>query len=135
MIHVVMPLADTDLLARLKKEPLEPAKFLRFAKDVACAIKYLHSRHIIHSDIKPENVLIFKDRALLVGSRGIDTFSLCSQSDFGLAVRLKEGQTETRSHFSGTAGYMAPEVVRSLFTGFVSDIYSFGVLLWQLVSR
>lgn len=98
-------------------------------KDVACGLEYLHGELIVHRDLKPKNVL-------LVAGVGVLKAKLC---DFGMALAKQE--TTTRKTYGanirgGTLAYMAPEVLTSQpFLTTKSDIFSFGVLLWELLER
>ena len=84
---------------------------------VVNAVYYLHLNSIIHRDIKPENILI--------GSKGL--LKLC---DFGWA---KELNLENRSTFCGTMEYMAPEIVGCGNYDYSVDIWSLGILLYELL--
>ena len=81
------------------------------------AVYFLHQNAIIHRDIKPENILISENNKL----------KLC---DFGWA---KEVSVENRSTFCGTFEYMAPEIVYSEKYDFGVDIWSLGILLYELL--
>ncbi|KAI5675228.1 hypothetical protein M9H77_06178 [Catharanthus roseus] len=94
---------------------------------IACAIarglSYLHeecSNQIIHCDIKPQNILL-------------DHTLTAKISDFGLAKLLSCDQTKTTTGIRGTRGYVAPEWFRSMPVTVKVDVYSFGILLLELV--
>ncbi|CAL5421425.1 unnamed protein product [Camellia sinensis] len=93
------------------------------ALDIARGILYLHEEcepQIIHCDIKPQNILI--------GGHG------CAKiSDFGLAKLLKPNQTKTFTVIRGTRGYVAPEWHRKLPVTVKVDVYSFGVMLLEII--
>jgi serine/threonine protein kinase len=88
----------------------------KFFIQVAKAVQYLHERQLVHRDLKPENILIDLN----------DNVKLC---DFGWCVDLNEGQRVT---FCGTYEYMAPEILRELPYGFEIDMWSLGILLYEL---
>ncbi len=77
----------------------------------------MHKRNFIHRDIKPENILLNKDLEI----------KLC---DFGWACKIKQG--EMRESICGTPEYMSPEVVLSYGHDFKTDIWSLGILLYEL---
>ncbi|XVE61280.1 hypothetical protein DITRI_Ditri06bG0027100 [Diplodiscus trichospermus] len=93
------------------------------ALGTARGIVYLHeecSNQIIHCDIKPQNVLL-------------DEAFIPRISDFGLAKLLKTDQTRTFTVIRGTKGYVAPEWFKSMPITVKADVYSFGVLLLELI--
>ncbi|GLC44510.1 hypothetical protein PLESTB_000065500 [Pleodorina starrii] len=106
--------------------------------EVALALRYLHARKLVHCDLKAANVL------LKSSSRDLRGWT-CKLSDFGCARMLMESDPKAGEDWSGPAGFrtaapvgtlahMAPEcfIKNSLLTAAV-DIYSFGVLMWELL--
>ncbi len=93
---------------------------LRIAKDIARALEYVHSKKIVHRDIKPDNV-------------HIDATGKVKLMDFGIA--RAEGLSLTRAGFAlGTPYYMAPELVLGQPATDMVDIYAFGILLFELLT-
>jgi serine/threonine-protein kinase len=93
---------------------------LRIARDVARALEYVHSKKIVHRDIKPDNV-------------HIDASGKVKLMDFGIA--RAEGLSLTRAGFAlGTPYYMAPELVLGQMATDQVDIYAFGILLFELLT-
>ena len=95
---------------------------LRFimCMDIARAMMYLHHKAgIIQRDLKSENLLIHEDFHVKLG-------------DFGLSRTLRPGQMET---FCGTPTHVAPEIVRQEDYTDKADVFSFGIILWELVTR
>ncbi|XAR53273.1 Non-specific serine/threonine protein kinase [Bertholletia excelsa] len=93
------------------------------ALDIAKGIHYLHEEcetQIIHCDIKPQNILM-------------DEYGNTRISDFGLAKLLKPDQTKTSTGIRGTRGYIAPEWYRKSPVTVKADIYSFGVVLLEII--
>lgn len=104
------------------------AERLHVAFDVAAALSYLHKNNIIYRDLKPDNI-------------GFDIRGDVKIFDFGLAKELDpslrlHGCTEfyELSGNTGSLRYMAPEVARSEPYNLTADVYSFGLLLWQVCS-
>ena len=86
---------------------------------VCDAMEHAHSRNIIHRDLKPENIMIGRHRETYI-------------TDWGLAVPVNEGQKLTR--ITGTPAFIAPEVLTTRKADFRSDIYSLGIILFELVT-
>jgi serine/threonine protein kinase len=90
------------------------------ALGIAKGLEFLHRHHIIYRDLKPENI-------------GFDQDGRVQIFDFGLARIIPKGHDDRRlTGLTGTARYMAPEVASSENYTFSADIYSFGILLWQI---
>ena len=83
------------------------------------AIGYLHANKVVHRDLKPENVLIKENGYIKL-------------ADFGLAKFLKPNQL-TKS-FCGTAEYLAPEILEMNGHGFCVDWWTFGILIYEMVT-
>ena len=100
-----------------KKNGLTEKEAFKYFIQTASAINFLHEQNLIHRDLKPENILIDNQ----------DTVKLC---DFGWCVELKIGN---RSTFCGTYEYMAPEIVNESPYDSAIDVWSLGVLLYELI--
>lgn len=95
----------------------------QIAVGIAKGLVYLHdecSTQIIHCDIKPQNILL-------------DDYYSPRISDFGLAKLLRIDQSETHTAIRGTKGYVAPEWFRNMPITVKADVYSFGVLLLEII--
>ncbi|XP_059431470.1 G-type lectin S-receptor-like serine/threonine-protein kinase LECRK1 [Corylus avellana] len=113
-----------DLLFKAKMRPIWKER-VRIARDVARGILYLHDEcevHVIHSNIKPQNILMD------------DTWT-AKISDFGLAKLLLPNQSKTAVEAERTAGYiyLAPEWKMNALISVKADIYSFGIVLLEIV--
>ena len=119
-INIIMEYAENGNLFELiskEKSGLDESKAFKYFIQVVNAVYYLHNNNIIHRDIKPENILIGAENKI----------KLC---DFGWA---KELTLENRSTFCGTVEYMAPEIVGSENYDYSVDIWSLGILLYELL--
>ena len=120
-----------SLERRLRGGPLPLAEALRVAEEIAEALDAAHKRRVVHRDLKPANVMLTEDGHIKV-------------MDFGLAARLPHtdavDQTATvaiaatEDVVRGTPAYMAPEQIRGEPADRRSDIFAFGILLYELVS-
>lgn len=104
-------------------------KFLEWqtAMDIASAMEYLHSQDIVHGDLKGANVLL---RSCPSEHRSF----IAKVSDFGLSKFMSPMKTHhsTRSH--GTITHMPPEMLRTGTLTKAVDVYSFGVILWEIIT-
>ncbi|ETW08558.1 TKL protein kinase [Aphanomyces invadans] len=101
---------------------LEQKRYI--ALQIACALAYLHQANIVHRDIKSHNILLSG-----VGSDGVmPTAKLCDLGSAFVYTGVKPCEEV------GTSGYIAPEVAGGHEYSYPSDIWSFGVFLWELVT-
>jgi len=115
-------IAGTPLNDPSHRMPFDEAAFLQIAVPVADALAVAHARGIVHRDVKPGNVLVTAEgRVKLV--------------DFGLAILRERDSEVTRSAaIVGTMAYMSPEQASGAEVGPASDIFSFGVMAYELLS-
>jgi eukaryotic-like serine/threonine-protein kinase len=100
---------------------LDPAEAAGIAARVADALSVAHSKGIIHRDIKPQNVLLTPTGEVKV-------------VDFGIARAASATAVTRTSHVLGTAGYMSPEQAAGQRVGPESDLYSLGVVLYEMLT-
>lgn len=112
--------------------PLPPRRACGFLAPVADAVAYAHRKDRLHRDIKPGNVLL-RHRPEVESPAALDDFQPVL-TDFGLAVAYDRatGTTDERAG-EGTAAYMAPEQLERRPVGPAADIYSLGVILYELL--
>lgn len=108
-------------------EPLEPNRWLRYSADIIHGLRFLHSHSVVHLDIKPANVLVSGE-------------DVCKIADFGCSVKVDRGCEVTSvsphlSHGGGTYTHRAPELLKGEGVSPKADIFSFGITLWQLITR
>ncbi|TDD58447.1 Stk1 family PASTA domain-containing Ser/Thr kinase [Kribbella antibiotica] len=102
--------------------PLSPARALDLLAPILSALSAAHDAGIVHRDIKPENVLLSDNGVVKV-------------ADFGLARAVSAtGNTATQGLLMGTVSYLAPELVTDGSADARSDVYSSGILLYELLT-
>jgi serine/threonine protein kinase/tetratricopeptide (TPR) repeat protein len=113
-----------DLHHILKENPTLPLdRALKFARQLAEALAAAHAEGVVHRDLKPQNILVDKDDLVYV-------------SDFGLAKSFEEGavgMTKTGA-FLGTPRYMSPEQVEGKPVDQRSDLYAYGLILYEMLT-
>jgi eukaryotic-like serine/threonine-protein kinase len=113
-----------DLHQIMKDNPKLPLeRVVKFATQLAGALAAAHAENVVHRDLKPQNILVDKTDQIYV-------------SDFGLAKSFAEGaigMTQTGA-FLGTPRYMSPEQVEGKPTDGRSDLYAYGLILYEMVT-
>jgi eukaryotic-like serine/threonine-protein kinase len=114
-------LEGTDLRKRVQQGPIPPAEAIEIGCQVAEGLAYAHQRGIVHRDVKPANIML-PDR----GAAKI--------MDFGLArMRVADHKTST-GIVLGTPRYMSPEQIGGQPVDQRSDIFSLGIVLWEILT-
>src|SRR5688572_4943997 len=138
-IHDVGP--DYLVLEYLEGQPLRgplpPSEAIRLASQVAGALEEAHSKGILHRDLKPSNIIVTRRRA----ASDPTTSSIAKLLDFGLAKAFSTEGDATRTLADtaagivvGTAAYMSPEQAEGMSLDARSDVFSFGAVLYELLS-
>ncbi len=121
--YIAMEYVDGGTLKEeiVRRAPFSQQEAIEIASQVASALAVAHRRGIVHRDIKPQNIMLGPDGQVKV-------------TDFGIArAQGTDGMTEVGS-IVGTAQYLAPEQARGVGVGPASDVYSLGIVLFEMLT-
>ena len=131
--YVVSELLEGETLReRVRGGPIVMRKTLDYALQIAHGLAAAHEKGIIHRDLKPENLFITKDGRVKILDFGL---AKLTQPEAGAHTSLATATQATEAGVvMGTAGYMSPEQVRGATVDPRSDIFSFGAILYEMLS-
>jgi serine/threonine protein kinase len=119
--YIVMEFVEAGTLTEMMGKPMAPDQMMGLVDQVAGALHYAHEQGVVHRDIKPSNILLPKpDWPLL--------------TDFGLAKIVGGSQLTQSGTVAGTPAYMSPEQGRGEKVDPRSDIYSLGIVLYEMAT-
>jgi eukaryotic-like serine/threonine-protein kinase len=116
---------------RLVGGPLQPSKVLGYATQIAEGLAAAHEKGIVHRDLKPENLFITKDGRVKILDFGL---AKLVQPTGALGVDSQAATADTSGPTIGTVSYMSPEQIRGQSVDHRSDIFSFGVVLFEMLT-
>src|SRR6056297_74709 len=121
--YIVMEYVEGTTLKEYIKnnKPLDIKESINIASQIAEALRHAHANKIIHRDIKPQNILITEDKLAKVG-------------DFGIARAISEKTITNSDKSIGSVHYFSPEQARGGYVDNRTDIYSLGVVLFEMVT-
>jgi len=123
MQYIVMEYVEgTDLKAYIKDHfPIPYREVIQIMEQILSAVKMAHEHNIIHRDLKPQNILI-------------DHNQVAKITDFGIAVTLSEHSLTQTNTVLGSVHYLSPEQARGGMATKQSDIYSLGIILYEMLT-
>ncbi|MEW6688977.1 MAG: protein kinase [Pseudomonadota bacterium] len=122
LVYLVMEFFDGgDLNKRLGGRSLEPEEALQIFRELMFALGDIHEQGVLHRDLKPQNLMFRADGSLAI-------------LDFGIAKHIDSVDRTGHGEILGTPRYMSPEQVRGVALDLRTDIYSAGVLLYQMLT-
>ena len=127
MLYIAMEYVDGPSLKDVirKEGQVPPARIVRILRQVASALSLAHRQNIVHRDLKPQNIMLAADAA------GREVAKLV---DFGIAKTFDEANTLTATGFAmGTPQYMPPEQATGQPVDGRSDVYSLGIILYEML--
>jgi serine/threonine-protein kinase len=138
-LALVLEYVDGETLAeRIKRGPLPLDEVIRIALQICTALEAAHEKAVIHRDLKPANIKITSDGVVKVLDFGL---AKALETEAPLAASPQMSQSPTLSlaatsagMIMGTAGYMAPEQARGLVVDRRSDIWAYGVVIFEMLS-
>jgi len=123
--YIVMEyVAGDSLKAYIAKRSgfLTNDQIANFSRQIALALEHAHTNHIIHRDIKPHNIMVTADGTLKV-------------ADFGIASAVSETTTSYTGEAVGSIKYTSPEQARGRHVDQRTDLYSLGILMYEMATR
>ncbi|MBZ5528801.1 MAG: protein kinase [Acidobacteriia bacterium] len=124
LFYITMELVEgKSLLGLIEAQQQFPLpRVLRIMEQTCSALQFAHERNVVHRDIKPANLMMTADDTVKV-------------TDFGTAKIMQFGAAQQTSHVMGTPSYMSPEQVKGKAVDGRSDIFSLGVVLYEMLTR
>jgi eukaryotic-like serine/threonine-protein kinase len=132
--YVVSELLDGETLrARIGDSPLPQRKVVDYATQIAKGLAAAHERGIVHRDLKPDNLFVTRDGRIKILDFGLAKMGDPSAGNSETVLANAAPQTSAGTTL-GTIGYMSPEQVRGQKVDHRSDIFSFGVVLYEMLT-
>ncbi len=121
--YIVMELIEGKTLNTIIEEeaPMDYKKVIDISKQVAAALRVAHKNKIIHRDVKPHNIMITNDGVVKL-------------ADFGIARAVNDATLSTGSKIVGSVHYFSPEQARGNYVDERSDIYSLGIVMYEMLT-
>lgn len=123
LYYITMELVEGKSLQTMldARQRFSQSRVMKIMEQACGALQYAHEHSVVHRDVKPANVMI----------TGNDTVKI---TDFGTAKILQYGSAQQTAHVMGTPSYMSPEQVKGKAVDGRSDIFSLGVMLYEIMT-
>ncbi|MFZ0334038.1 MAG: protein kinase [Candidatus Acidiferrales bacterium] len=133
--YIVSELLEGETLrARLSTGPLPVRKVVEYAVHIARGLAAAHDHGIFHRDLKPENIFITRDSHVKILDFGLAKLTMPEPSTPGMSAQATLDSVTGCGVLLGTLGYMSPEQCRGATIDARSDIFSFGAVLYEMIS-
>lgn len=119
-LYIAMEYVDAPSLRKRIRGPMSEVETIKIMGQVCSALAFAHDNEVVHRDLKPENILVTAD-------------GMAKVLDFGIA-KLTSASTVTRDKIVGTPEYISPEQARGDPVQPASDVYSLGVVLYEMLT-
>ncbi|MDO4384122.1 MAG: Stk1 family PASTA domain-containing Ser/Thr kinase [Eubacteriales bacterium] len=121
--YIVMELVEGQTLNEIiaKEAPMDYRRVIEITKQVAAALRVAHRNKIIHRDVKPHNIMVTTD-------------GIVKLADFGIAKAVNDATMSTGSKIIGSVHYFSPEQARGNYVDERSDIYSLGIVMYEMLT-
>jgi serine/threonine-protein kinase len=122
--YIVMEMMEGDTLSDVirREAPMSEKRVLEISRQIAAALSAAHKKNIIHRDIKPHNIIFSDDGVAKI-------------TDFGIAKAVNSGTiVNTNATVLGSVHYLSPEQARGGFVDAKSDLYSLGIVMYEMLT-
>jgi eukaryotic-like serine/threonine-protein kinase len=128
-------LEGQTLREKMNTSPFSQRRVIEYALEMAKGLAAAHEKGIVHRDLKPDNIFVTKDGRVKILDFGLAKQSFGPEMGSGESATMTGPTPTTPGTVMGTAGYMSPEQVRGQAVDHRSDIFSFGAILYEMISR
>lgn len=121
LVMVIELVEGEDLRARSRRSPIALQVLVEYSRQVLAALSYAHAAGVVHRDVKPANIMVTAEEHIKV-------------LDFGIATSMFSGEITATGAMVGSVNYMSPEQIAGQRATPQSDLYAFGVTLFEVIA-